>query len=316
MNNTTKDQIITALEEWMKENEYSANEFAAKSGVPSNYLSYMRRNIYFINASGKDVEIDDKYFRMICDTIDFDPDNKVAWTPRQTPQFMQMISYLTDAKNFGYTNIIIGGTGSGKTYCTDIFIKQNPKDVFKITVGSLDTITDLLDKIGIAMRLPLAGSPSKKLRTITKEILKLKLDGRNPMIIWDESEYLKQATLCNIKELHDNLYGKCALILIGTNQLIAKIEKLKNKNAAGMPQFYRRVKYGIRELKPIDTRFKEFLTSIADRELKRFLQTECENYGELHDALLPAMREAERLNEPLTENLVRKVLDLPKLATI
>lgn len=314
MTKTIKDNIITALEQWLKDNEFSANEFSTKSGVPTSYLSFMRRNIYFVTTGGNDVEIDDKYFIMISEAIDYDYENKVAWETRQTPQFMQTITYLTDAKKFGYTNIIIGNTGSGKTYCLDIFIKQNPKDSFKITVGSLDTITDLLDKIGIAMRIPLVGSPSKKLRTIIKEITKLKLDGRTPIIIWDEAEYLKQATLCNIKELHDNLYGKCALVMMGTNQLIAKIERLKNKNAAGMPQFYRRVKYGIRELKPIDTRFKEFLTSIADRDLKRFLQTECENYGELRDALLPAMREAERLNEPLTENLVRKVLGLPKTA--
>jgi len=313
MNKLTKDSIIEALEVWLSDNEFSANDFAARSGVPANYISYMRRNIYFINASGKDVEIDDKYFRMICELIEFDPDNKIKWIPRQTPQFMQMLNYLSDAKQFGYTNIIIGSTGSGKTYCTDIFLKENPKDTFKVTVGSLDTIADLLDKLGLVMRISLSGSPSKKLRAITKEIIRLKMDGRNPAIIWDESEYLKQSTLCNIKELHDNLYGKCALILIGTDQLIAKIERLKNKNAPGMPQFYRRIKYGIRELKPIDTRFKEFLTSIADRDLKRFLQDECNNYGELHDALLPAMREAERLNEPLTENLVRKVLNLPKI---
>ena len=51
MTKTIKDNIITALEQWLKDNEYSANEFAAKSGVPSNYLSYMRRNIYFINST-------------------------------------------------------------------------------------------------------------------------------------------------------------------------------------------------------------------------------------------------------------------------
>lgn len=313
MNNTTKDKIIEVLEQWLKDNEFSANEFSAKSNVPSNYLSYMRRNIYFIKASGQDVAIDDKYFRMICEVIDYDPENRVKWIPRQTPQFMQMLNYLNDAKTFGYTNIIIGGTGYGKTYCIDLFIKENPKDTFKVTVGSVDTIADILDKLGLAMRIPLVGSQSKKLRAITEHIRKLQMDGRKPTIIWDESEYLKQTTLCNIKELHDNLYGKAALIMVGTNQLLAKLEKLKNKNAPGMPQFYRRVKYGIRELKPIDTRFKEFLTSIADKDLKRFLQDECDNYGELHDALLPAMREAERLNEPLTENLVRKVLNLPKM---
>ncbi|MDM1557088.1 ATP-binding protein [Chryseobacterium indologenes] len=312
MNNNIKNNIISALNQWLIDNDYTANDFAAKSNVPANYLSYMRKNIYFVSTGGKDVEIDDKYFRMICDAIDYDPENKLAWMPRQTPQFTQMITYLSDAKKHGYTNIIIGETGSGKTYCTDIFLKQNPKDIFKVTVGSLDNITDLLDKLGQAMRIPLVGSPSKKLRDITKHIIKLKLDGREPMIVWDESEYLKQATLANIKEMHDHLYGKCALIMIGTNQLLTKIEKLKNKNAPGMPQFYRRVKYGIRHLRPIDTRFKEFLTSIADPHLKRFLQDECENYGELHDALLPAMREAERMGQPLTENLVRTILNKPK----
>ncbi|HBV14949.1 ATP-binding protein [Chryseobacterium carnipullorum] len=312
MNNTTKNNIISALNQWLSDNEYTANDFSAKSGVPENYLSYMRKNVYFISTGGKDVEISDKYFRMICEAIDYDPENKLAWVTRQTPQLMQMITYLEEARKHGYTNIIIGDTGSGKTYSADIYIKQNPKDIFKVTVGSLDNISDLLDKLGLAMRIPLIGSPSKKLRDITKHIIKLKLDGRAPMIVWDESEYLKQATLANIKEMHDHLYGKCALIMIGTNQLLTKIERLKNKNAPGMPQFYRRVKYGIRHLRPIDTRFKEFLTSIADPNLRRFLQDECENYGELHDALLPAMREAEIMGEAVTENLVRKILNRPK----
>ncbi len=311
MDKNTKNSIITALEVWLKDNEFSANEFSAKSGVPANYLSYMRRNVYSISAGeNKEVAIDDKYFRMIAETIEYNFDNKIVWTPRQTPQLMQMISYLEDAKNFGYTTIIIGKTGSGKTYILDLFIKSNPKDFFKVTVGSMDTIGDLIDKLGMAMRLPLSGSKSKKLQTITSELRKMKMDGRNPAVAWDESEYMKQPTLCNMKEMHDHLYGKCGLVMIGTDQLITKIEKLKNKNASGMPQFYRRVKYGIRELRPIDTRFQQFLTGISDPKLIRFLQQECQNYGELHDVLLPAMREAERLNEPLTENLVRKVLNL------
>jgi len=310
----TKDSIIEALNQWLIDNEYSASDFSTKSGVPSNYLSYMRKNQYIIPINGKDMVIDDKYYRMICDAIGYDPEQKIAWTVRQTPQFTQMITYLSDAKLHGYTNIIIGETGAGKSYALDLFLKQNPKDTFKITVSSLDTISDILDKLGLGMRLPMAGSSSKKLRLITTELQKLKFEGRNPLIAFDESEFLKAATLRNIKELHDNLYGKCAIVMIGTNQLLTNIEKLKNKNVPGMPQFYRRVKYGIRELRSIDTRFKEFLTSIADKDLKRFLQDECGNYGELHDALLPAMREAERLNQPLSENLVRMILNKPKLS--
>ena len=129
MNNTTKTNIIEALEIWLKENGFSANEFSAKSGVPSNYLSYMRRNQYSMPVSGKETIIDDKYFRMIAETIGFNFDDRIIWEARQTPQFMQMISYLDDARNFGYTTIIIGETGSGKTFSSDIFVKSNPKDL-------------------------------------------------------------------------------------------------------------------------------------------------------------------------------------------
>lgn len=68
----------------------------------------------------------------------------------------------------------------------------------------------------------------------------------------------------------------------------------------------------IRQLSDIDTKYREFLTDITDKGLIKLIQTECDNYGELHDVLLPSMREAERLGEPLTENLVRKILNLPK----
>jgi DNA transposition AAA+ family ATPase len=176
----------------------------------------------------------------------------------------------------------------------------------------MDNIADLIDKLLEALKLNVSGSKSKKINAITKELNKMRLADRKPIIIWDESEYMKQPTLCNIKELHDHLTGKCGLVLIGTDQLLHKIYKLKNKNAPGMPQFFRRIKYGIRELKGIDTRFREFLQDIEDKKLVKFLQQECENYGELRDALLPAMREAERLGQPLTENLVRTVLNLPK----
>lgn len=314
MTKETKDTIIQNLEFWLDENGFSANEFSDKYAVPSNYISQLRNGKYFVPVGGKDVEINDKYFRMIAEAIGMDVSGKTDfWKFTPTSQAMQIFSTLEDAKLYGYTNILIGETGCGKTYVSDLFIKQNAKDNFKITVGSMDTIGDLLDKLCDALKLPQAHSKSRKIGTIIKELQRLRLNGRNPILIFDEAEYMKQATLCNIKEFHDHLNKKCGLVLIGTDQLLQKIEKLKKKNSAGMPQFYRRVKYGIRVLKSVDTRYQEFLKDIADKALVKFLQRECDNYGELHDVLVPAMREAERLGEPLTENFVRKVLNLPKL---
>ena len=48
MTKETKDTIITNLEFWLDENGFSANEFADKSNVPSNYISQMRNSKYFV----------------------------------------------------------------------------------------------------------------------------------------------------------------------------------------------------------------------------------------------------------------------------
>jgi hypothetical protein len=61
----------------------------------------------------------------------------------------------------------------------------------------------------------------------------------------------------------------------------------------------------------IDRGFSLFINDIEDRELKRFLLKNCNNYGELHDIIVPANREAERMKQPLSLNLVRQVLNLP-----
>jgi hypothetical protein len=117
--------------------------------------------------------------------------------------------------------------------------------------------------------------------------------------------------------MYDNLYGIAALVLIGTEQLIRNIEKMRKKNRDGMPQLYRRIKFGILHLPIIDRTFKSFLNAFVGAELPdsvvTFLRENCENYGEIHDVLVPALREADRLGQPITENLIRTMLNMPKL---
>jgi len=89
------------------------------------------------------------------------------------------------------------------------------------------------------------------------------------------------------------------------------IEKLRKRNRDGIPQLYRRIKFGINTLPRIDRSYKMFLDGI-NADLRRFLISNCDNYGELHDVLVRAQREAERTGQPLTENFVRTILNMPK----
>jgi DNA transposition AAA+ family ATPase len=301
-----KQQIVIALESYLTLHQMSANEFVKQSGINEAYISNMRNGNNKIGPT----DIAPKWFEAVAKAINFQL-TKNYWQTIVTPQMLAMMAVLEDAKEFSLTNVIIGETGSGKTFIADLFAKQNPMNLFIIKVGSSDNLTDLIDKILDKAKISHAKTKSNKINSIVKFFQKQKFDGNKPMLVFDESEYMKQPTLCMMKELYDDLQGVCSIIMIGTDELIDNIDKLRKRKKAGIRQFYRRIKFGIRVLPSIDKTFKGFLNAIEDKQLKQFLQKNCENYGELHDCLVPAMREADRTGEALTEGFVRKVLNIP-----
>lgn len=240
--------------------------------------------------------------------------NNNIWKIQNTEQMKRILATLEDARNFGYTNVIIGETGSGKTFITRKFADKNP-DVYIVTIGQSDNIADVLDKILIRFdnESYQVSTKSRKIRRIIQLFREMYEANKRPMLIFDEAEYMKQPALCAMKELYDNLNGLCSIVMIGTEQLLANIEKMRRKNKEGIPQLYRRIKFGIRLLPAIDRTYKLFLDGIEDAGLSKFIRNNCDNYGELHDVLVPAMREAQRTGQPLTENFVRTILNMPTI---
>lgn len=309
MNQNTKQQIREALEAYIAEHSLTQSDVAERAGVNASYIINIRKGIFTIKSGDKHIQIADKYFSRLASFIGFSAE-KSYWQTQPTEQMKGILAALEDAKKNGEIAVITGETGCGKTFCTQLFQKKNPTDVFTVTVGASDNLSDLIDKIIISTKIPtLVRSKSGRIRAIAKYMRGLSENGLEPMIAFDESEYMKQPALCAMKELYDNLNEWCALVLIGTEQLIASIEKLKKKNKLGIPQLYRRIRYRIRPLPPVDRSFKMFLSGV-EPGLKRWLQKNCDNYGELHDILVPARRESERTGQPLTEDFVQMILGL------
>jgi DNA transposition AAA+ family ATPase len=316
MNAEQKEQIKDALEEYLERHGISQNEFSKQSGVNVSYISSIRAGKTAVG----DTPIADKWYIMIAEKIGFSLEKRY-WETIPTDQMHRIASTLEDARKFGYTNVIIGETGCGKSYMCQLFQKQYIQDVFIIKLGHSDKVGDVLDKTIEALKMPIrpnvklegsgqTKSKSNKIRRIIQYLQKLKREGLSPHVIWDEAEYMNLATLCSIKEFYDDLKSVAALTLIGTDQLLKNLLSLSNSNKPGMPQFYSRIKFGIRELKPIDRKFPAFLGGIKDKEVKDFLIKNCNNYRELHDVLVPSLREADRLGVPLTVNLIRNVLGI------
>ena len=313
MKQEQKQQIIEAAKQYAVEHNLSQNDVAKRTGISAKYISDLWNGKTFsvVNAStGKTVEISDKYYNKLAEFCGISI-RKEYWKTVVTPQMQRMLLSLQIAKENGETNIIIGETGCGKSYVCDMFRRKHPADTWIVTVSQTDNIGDIIEKMISALKISVsAKTKSGKMNEVIRYLAERRADGMFPILIFDESEYMKQPALCAMKSLYDNLHKVCAIVLVGTEQLLVHIEQMKRRNNDGIPQFYRRVKFGIRRLDPIDHRFPGFLDEIEDRELKRFLMDNCDNYGELHDVLVPAMREADITGEALTVDFIKMVLDI------
>lgn len=304
--NEIKQQISIKLNDYLKEFNLSQNEFSEATKINGRYISAIVNGETYTGSTA----ISDKYYKQVAKAIYF-PLTRDYWETKPTAQMYRQLETLQDARELCRCNVIIGETGCGKSYVTNLFMQKFPTDTYKVTVGSLDSIGDLLDKVLDVLNINSPKSKSKKITEIARFLEKKQFQGAKPILIFDECEYMKQPALCSMKELYDNLIGVCGLVLIGTDQLIENVERMSKKNRAGIPQFYRRIKHGIRVLDSIDRKYPLFLDDIEDVDLKKWLINNCANYGELHDVLVPAKMEAERLKLPLNLDLVRTMLGNP-----
>lgn len=311
MNKADKQQIVEAMSSYMNQHGLSQNKFASLSGVNVSYISSMTQGRFENHPAGdQEIVIPDKWFLKIADYIGFKI-QKDYWPVITTEQLAQMMMAMDDSRSSGRTKLLIGQSGSGKTYAIDAFCKLHPADAIKITVSSLHTINDIIDDILDALHLEIKGSKAKRIRAIAKQVISMRRDGLKPILIIDEGENMKLPALSMIKALYDALEKYCPIVLVGTDQLLEKIEKMKRKNKEGIPQFFRRFRAGISSLHPIDKSFNAFIATL-DKGLQRLLRDLCDNYGELHDYLEPAIREADIAGKQLTEEFFRALYNLKK----
>lgn len=304
-----KQNVVAHAKEFIEQHAISQNELAKATGVNARYLIAMFRGAERLD-DAKQTKINDKYYIRLANYIGFALE-KQYWEVRPTDQLKSITSVLVDAKTNGETAVITGATGCGKTFTCKLFQRKYPQEVFIVTVGASDNLGDLLDKILEAINVQsIKRTKSARIRLINKTLLKLNEEGKEPVLIFDEAEYMKQPALAALKELYDNLNSVCALVLIGTEQLTDNIEKLKRRDKPGIPQLYRRIRYRIRPLPGIDRSFSLFLNGSYDKNLVKWLRSNCDNYGELHDVLVPALREADRTGDKLSVDFVKMTLGI------
>lgn len=311
MDTILKDQIVTAARQYITSKGLSQAAFARLCDVSPSYLSNILNGVYEYKASGdKTIAIADRYFAAIAGRIGMSV-MAAYWRTVETPQFIEIISTLEDARKRGTAKMIIGETGCGKTFSTNKFIEANPVNTFRITVSNQHKIQDVTEELGRTMDVVLGVQSRKayRMRAITNRLRELKAQGGQPMVIIDEAENMTHGMVGLCKGIYDAINEQAAFVLIGTGELITKLDKMERYNYSypGIPQFRRRFKAGTVYLTPIDRQkhYNAFFEDIQDPELCTLLRGLCNNYGELHDFLEPALRDAAEDGVPLTDKYFR-----------
>jgi DNA transposition AAA+ family ATPase len=240
-----------------------------------------------------------------------------GWKNLPTSQSREILTELIEAKEDNRASMIIAGTGDGKTTAIRLFQAKKPKHTYVITIGDSYTLSNLLDEImqilGVYTRYG-RNARHLRMRAIMDKLNEITADGGQPVIIIDEAENAKISMLKAFKQLYDAVIGNCAIVLIGTDQLINAMNK--KANGQSIPQLRRRFKAGtrvitafnkVRDLKPF------FTEHIPDQlDLQDLLIQLCDNYGELHDYLDPFLRYCDKKNIKPSEDAFRLYHKIPK----
>lgn len=252
---------------------------------------------------------------------------KQTWHIEPTIQFMQIITTLEACKKRGTTAMITAPTGHCKTQAVDKFCEKSAEHTYRITINNLYKLRDLISELAemtgaseVRMHKQISRGHKLTMDNIVKQLRSIKNDGGKPIIIIDEGENMTIDLMKTMKGLYDRLKDHCSIVLIGTQRMIGRMLNIDDKGRSmrqreALPELYRRFKAYHKIITPIDKKrdFKAFFTRyVADKGLQTLLMEVCENYGELHDYLVPALEDAAEEGKPLTEDYFRTMYNLPK----
>lgn len=299
-----KHEIVSTAKQYQQDQNLNNVKLSTLCGVNEGYLSNILNSKFDYIPAGKTspVAIPDKYFVMLAETVDYSL-KKVFWRHVDTVEFKHALFTLNEAKSEQLIRTLVLPTGSGKSYTSELFKRVNALHTYVIKMDILLTINDLFNELALQLNIPNRGSKGWKKAQILIELRQLKRQGHNPLVVLDEAENMSLQMMRVIKGFIDGVKDCAGIVLVGTPKLWDLIEEAKRKDTQSGPQFYRRVKVGKREIKVDENRSRRYdpffkMLGIVEKSFQKLLCELCDNYGELHDYVEPAMRKADEKDMP------------------
>lgn len=293
--------------------ENGVTKLSKAIGITHTYiLPIIKGETEYKASGGKTLPIPDSVYAKVSKECNINVIEQSSWQHVQTTQFVDVITELVESKRTSCTRVIIGESGSGKTYSIDKFKVMYPVNTYVVKCFRRDSLNDLIRKIEQAMKLREGnGSVSSRIDAIKVELWRKSKSCKDqpdqqPILIFDESEALTSHAFSMLKALYDALDWHCGIVLIGTNDLLETMERGKKSQRPGMPQFMRRFKAGIRRLDNVADQYETFYRELGvPRDMQRIMTDLCDNFGELHDFYEPVARFAQDKGIPVTAEVFR-----------
>lgn len=303
-----KQYIITEAHNYMQLHKLTANALSTKSGINGAYISQMLKGETHLG----DTEIGNKWFVQLADFIGLEIEKRFIET-EMTPEFKMLISRLEMARDHHTHSVFIAQHGRGKSYTIDAYRKKNPQHTYVVTLDGFMRIRDILDSLCEQLELPMVGVEWRRKVAIIQKLREIRRKGGKPVVIFDEAENAKLTTLQLLKALFDGIKDVAGIVIVGTPQYNDLLKRMKAKNKQGVPQFASRFAANTIYMPDTTESLDLFINKyVSDPGLKQLLQEVGTDYRVLTDYLETALREADKREVPLTEDLFRILNNMPK----
>jgi hypothetical protein len=318
MTNEQKMEIATLANQYISEKKLTAADFSRVTKVNQSYMSNILNGVFVASSGESTVDIADKYFVMIADVVSYKV-KKSYWPHVNTREFKEMITIMQEAKETQVVKTLVVETGAGKSYAVQLFKRIAPLHTYIVTMHSMMKISDVFNELCSQLGIPDKGTKGYKRAQVIIKLRDLRRNGGKPVIVIDEGENMNMEMMRMVKGLYDAVLGFASVVMLGTEQLWDLMKAAKVSDKQGGPQYFRRFKAGTKQIKIQQNsgdRYKPFFeaTGVTDKSFRALLCELCDNYGELHDYLEPALRMADADGLVLTEQYFRVMYDMPKAA--
>ncbi len=205
---------INTIRAFIKEYKFSNNSLAKKIGYSSSVISQVLNGKY-----EGDTEAALTSILKFCNDYKRQDDNYNKRPDRvDTSVLREIQGLITNTISFsheeGKIGLLIGDGGHGKTYCLEIWCKDNPTSAYMIVLDESNTKKGIMQMLAEAVGVDYSGTVEAIIKRLVRQ-----LRDRHAVIIVDEASHLNVSCLNMLRQVIC-VKCKCPLILSGNNHLL------------------------------------------------------------------------------------------------